>query len=183
MKKIKWLLLLPVLFSPMLLMMGCPKSPTAPNAALIENPWSGAITCCFSTGISVTGFYVQPYPGSSMSSAVIWLLVNSTGSYNYYLTVRDTAYNGSVIGTTSSGAVNLLNNSAYQPVTFAFGSDLGVTQGHTVTFVLNQTSGPGATSYCPQPSSSNNVNIILTNGTSPPLGNNQGIGVAVVVNS
>ncbi len=183
MKKIKRLLVLPVLFLPVFLMVGCPKSPTTPNAALIENPWSGAITCCFSPAISGNGFYVQPYPGSSMSSVVIWLLVNSTGSYNYNLTVKDTAYNGNVIGTAASGAVSLLNNSAYQPVTFGLGGDLGVTQGHTVTFVLNQTSGSGSTSYCPQPSSSNNVNIVLTNGTSPPLGNSQGIGVAVVINS
>ncbi len=180
MKKFKWLL--PVLFLPVLFMMGCPKPPTAPNSALIENPWSGAITFGFNNGISGNGFYVQPYPGSSMSSVVAWLLVNQTGSYNYNLTVTDTAYNGSVIGTASSGAVSLLNNSAYQPVTFTLGGDPGVTKGHTVAFVLSQGSGPGTTSYCPQASNSNNVNIVLTNGTSPPLGNAEGIGVAVVIN-
>lgn len=175
---------MPAIFLPVLFMMGCPsKPPTSPNSALIENPWNGAITFGFNNGISGNGFYVQPYPGSSMSSVVIWLLVNSTGSYNYNLTVKDTAYNGSTIGTASSGAVSLLNNSAYQPVTFTLSGDPGVTQGHIVTFVLNQTGGPGSTSYCPQASNSNSVNIVLTNGTSPPLGTSQGIGVAVVVNS
>jgi hypothetical protein len=180
MKKIKWLLLLPVFF-----MMGCPKSPTSPNAALVENPWNGTYLTGFNNVITSSGFYVTPYPGSTMSSVVIWLLVNQNGNYTYNLTVTDSAYTGSVIGTASSGAVPLLNNDIYQPVTFTFGGNPGVTKGHTVDFVVNATSSPSGstTSYCPQASGSDNINIELTNGTtSTTPGPNQGIGVGVVIN-
>ena len=190
MKKIKWLLLLLVIFLPMLFLMGCPKSPTTPNAAWVENPYVGGVpnplVPCLITN---TGFYVQPYPGSSMSSVVLWLQVGSvsgTQSYTYNLTVRDSSYTGSVIGTASSGAVSLPHDSNYYPVTFAFGSDLSVTKNDTITFVLSPTSVPSGsnTSFCPQASNSNNVNIVLTNGTNPPLGSGSlGTGVAVVINS
>lgn len=183
MKLIKWFLMAPALCAPAIFMMGCPaKPPTSPNSALIQNNWNGQTPTGYTNLITSSGFYIQPYPGSSMSSLVLWLLVNQTGSYNYNLTVTDSTYNGSVIGTASSGPVSLSSASLYQPVTFTLGGNPGVTKGHTIAFVVNATSGPGATSYCPQASNSNNVNIVLTVGTSPPLGTAQGTGVAVVIN-
>jgi hypothetical protein len=182
MKTIKRFLLIPALLMPVVLLMGCPaKPPTSPNAALIQNNWNGQTPTGYTNLITSSGFYVQPYPGSTMSSVVLWFLVNQTGSYNYNLTVTDSAYNGSVIGTASSGPVSLSSTALYQPVTFTLSGDPGVTKGHTVAFAVNATSGPGTTSYCPQASNANNVNIVLTIGTSPPLGTAQGTGVAVVI--
>ena len=176
MRRILWLI-------PVILLAGCPsKPPTSPNSALVYNPWNGLLSTGYTNAITSSGFYLKPYPGTSMSSAVLWLLVNSTGSYNYNLTARDSSYSGTVIGTASSGAVPLLNNSSYQAVTFTFGGNPGVTKNNTVAFTLSAASGPGVTSYCPQASGSNNLIIQLTNGTSSPLGNDEGTGVAVVIN-
>jgi len=176
-KGMKWSFLL--LF---LSFVGCSSPPptTATNAALVWNPWNNSLTAGEPISASGnTGFYVQPYPGSSLTSVVMWLLVNYSGSYTFSLAATDSTH-GTAIGTASSGSVSIVNDSSYHPVTFTYGSGDSISKGDNIAFVISVPSLPSGTAsadFCPQGNSAANVNLVLTVN-----GNPQSTGAAVVVN-
>jgi hypothetical protein len=159
---------------------GCgPKSPTSPGIGVIVlNTWNGnPETSNVINGSS--GFEITPYPGSSLSSVILWMIVNQTSNYNYGLTAVDSSKGNSAVGSATTGSVSIPNDSAYHPVTFTFGSDPGVNKGDTISFTLNIQSAPGGSTsgICTQASAQGNTNVYATSSLGSPLST----GVALVV--
>ena len=170
-----------IFLSLLLVFAGCSsKPPTSTTGALVWNPWNNSLTPGESISASGnTGFYVQPYPGSSLTSVVMWLLVNVSGNYTLNLAATDSTH-GTAIGNASSGSVSIVNDSSYHPVTFTYGSGDSITKGDNIAFAVSVQSVPSGTSaadFCPQANSAANVNLVMTVN-----GNPQSTGVAVVVN-
>jgi hypothetical protein len=175
-----WLCLLALV----VLTMGCPKNPTSPSStnALIWNPWNGEADPGYA--IPTSGFYITPYPGTSLSSVVVWMIVDKTGSYSYSMNAAVSQYGGNSIGTGTTGSVTIPDNSSYYPVTFTFSGNPGVTKNVTLTFTISAVSVPsgGSSSFCTQSGNAGNTYIYATQSTSPPLGGSTNTGAAVVVN-
>jgi hypothetical protein len=117
------------------------------------------------------GFYLQSYPGTSLSSVTLWMKAATAGTYTIAMTARQNTYNGTVIGTSTATFALPGNLSSNTPVTFSFPSP-AVPLGTLVTFAMSQVSPPGLTVYynvCVTATCSANNPIIQTNGTTPPL--------------
>lgn len=175
-KKMTWVLLFSTLA-----FLGCSsKPPTSAISALVWNPWNSSPNPGEPISASGnTGFYVQPYPGSSLSSVVLWLVVNTAGTYSFSLAATDST-KAAAIGTVSSGSVSIVNDSSYHPVTFTYSGNPAVTKGDQVSFAVSVQTVPSGTasgSFCTQASAAGNTNLVLTSG-----GTAQTTGVAVVIN-
>jgi hypothetical protein len=170
------LLILPLLW----VLSGCGNSPTASSgpAVIVLNTWNGSPESSNVVNGS-DGFEITPYPGSSLSKVILWMIANQTGNYNYGLTVTDYSKSNSSIGRSTTGSVSIPNDSAYHPVTFTFSGNPGVNKGDAISFTVNIQSSPGGSTsgFCTQASSSGNTTIYETSG----LGTLLGTGVAVVV--
>ncbi len=159
--------------------LGCPsKGPTSPDSPIVWNPYNPANSVSSEAVNGSNGFYVHPYPGTSLYSVVMWMIVSQAGSYTYGLSCVDSTTSGPV-GSASTGAVTLAANSLFYPVTFTFGGDPGVAKGDQVAFTVSVTNSPGGStsSFCTQASNAGNTDIVATLG-----GNPQSTGVALVVN-
>jgi hypothetical protein len=158
---------------------GCPaKPPSSPNEPIVYNPWDGNPDP--SEPINGTyGFDIQPYPGTSMSSVILWVRVSQNGSYSYSVSAKDNSSNAS-IGTASSGSVSLVTTGAYYaPVTFPFSGNLGVTKGDTIAFTVSLVSSPGGSTsaFCQGGTNAGNTTVTATSNGNPLAGT----GIAVVV--
>jgi hypothetical protein len=127
---------------------------------LVVNTYNGSAPPSDGISGSSTGFYIQPYPGSSLSSVILWI----TGpSASVTLSASDTTTNSpAAIGTVSTGYVQ---NGTYSPVTFTFNGNPGVTKGDKICFILSSSATANADGLCPQGSTAGNVNIIATTGS------------------
>ncbi len=165
MKKIGWFLLLPLV----VLLAGCPSKPPTSSGpvVIVLNAWDGSrINGNLSTSTGSYGFYIQPYPGTSLSSVILWMIVNQTGSYNYNMSATDTS-NGHPVGNAATGAVSIPNDSNYHPVTFTFGGNPGVNKGDQIYFTVGNQSVPsGSTSgFYEQSFTAGNTNVMATGGS------------------
>ena len=153
-------------------------APTAtPIPALLYNA-----PATISGGFFVTrGFYTPSYPGSSLSSVVLYIAEDTVGSYTYSLSAMLSAYNGTTIGTayspviTQDGSTTLLSD--YQPVTFNYSGNPSVANGSTVAFILNQLTGPGTSFY----DGNGAAPMTITTGTTPPLDTYHHTGMAILL--
>jgi hypothetical protein len=182
MKRTCWLmaLALAVFFA------GCgPKSPTSSGPVVIVlNAWDGSRTNSNEpTSTGSYGFYIQPYPGSSLSSVILWMTVNQTGSYNYNMSATDTS-NGHSVGNAATGAVSIPADSSYHPVTFTFGGNPGVNKGDQIYFTVGNQSVPSGSysGFYEQSYAAGNTNVVATGGNvNDPLGT--GVAIAVYGNN
>jgi hypothetical protein len=157
--------------------LGC-STPTPTSSTgvqvIVANPYSGLAIASEAISGSSSGFYLQPYPGTSLSSVVLWM-TGVTSSYNFGLSATDSS-NGHSIGSATTGTVSVTGG-AYTPVTFTFNGNPGVTKGDKVSFTVTCSSGPSGPGFCPQGSTSGGINIVPTTGGNP---NSYG-GVAIIV--
>ena len=118
------------------------------------------------------GFYIEEFPGTSLTQVDLWIGSSTAGNYVFELTVREDTYDGSLID--ERQAVISLNDdlSDKQLVTFNF-SSTSIEENSTVTFELSMLSGPGLCYYAThglyRGISEEDILVTQTTGTSPPL--------------
>lgn len=130
------------------------------------------------------GIYIQPYPGTSLSSITLYIAASAAGSYQYGLTVTDGQFGGTVIGTSSATVNQTGSISAAMPVSFDFPANPSVTQGDTVALALSQTSGTGSSFFDVTVTSINGASTTIvyeTQETTPPLDSPRKTGVPILV--
>ena len=96
------------------------------------------------------GLDITSYPGTSLSSIVLWISSGAGSStvYTFTLAATDSCYGGTAIGTATSGSVTLDGNDTDNlPVTFSFSGNPSVTKTHAVALDLAQATGPIGTTY------------------------------------
>jgi hypothetical protein len=151
-----------------------PSQPASTPVQLINYPSTGT----GGDGIS-RGFYVNPYPGSTLSKVVLYYVPNATGSYGVSLIAHQNTYDGPVIG----GAVQaptFADTITFIPVTFTFSGNPSAIKGSVVAFVQVQNSGPGSLFYDNVGTVSGGTTIVFeTNGTAPPLDTPRNPGPAI----
>jgi PKD repeat protein len=123
------------------------------------------------------GFYVDTYPGATLTQVDLWFSAQTKGEYQASLTVRALTYDGPLIGQDVQSFS--LSGSTSQPTLVSFTFPAAEVQpGSTVTFAMELLSGPDnrvfyslvTGSACP---------VIQTNGTTPPLDSIRRIGITV----
>jgi hypothetical protein len=130
------------------------------------------------------GFYVKNFPGTHLTRVRLYLMTRTPGSYTLSLTAHSAAFNGAVIGTATATAALTTSD---QPVDFVFTSP-PVAMGSTVAFKIGVT-GPSSTVFysvgpclsdwkCTYPG----VQVVETEGTSPPLDTDRRNSVALQLN-
>jgi hypothetical protein len=123
------------------------------------------------------GFYVSSYPGDSLYLVTLYISTRTSGNYSLKLTAREGAYNGRLVGTsTSSRALDGTKKAVY----FYFSGSPLVKQGTALTFALSITSGPSTSVYYAVETTSG-CPVIQTNYTNPPLDTWRRNGIAVSI--
>lgn len=153
---------------------GCSKSSTGaktpgPVSALIDCPTGG------SGGDNVTrGFYIDSFPGVSLSQLTLTFEVSTHGDYPVTLVAHAGTFNGAVIARDS---ITATVNADSAPATFDFGNKL-VTEGSVVAFVMAQRGGPGTLFYETNTSNAGCL-VVETESTVPPLDTLRNIGIVI----
>ena len=110
---------------------------------LINYPTAGTGGNGFSDGLDIV-----TYPGTTLSSIVLWISSNTAGAYTYTLTAHDSCFAGTLIGNSTSPSVTQDGNVNHNmPVTFTFAGSPAVTLGHTVAMDLVEASGPAGSNF------------------------------------
>jgi len=128
-------------------------------------------------------FYIEEYPGTTLDKVFIWMKSSTTGTYTIDLTARQDTYEGSLTGTVS---LSCLIGIDFEPFTFNF-SDTPVIKNSILTFRIERTAGADERIFyateCDELDSltPEEILIIQTNGSSPPLSTFRRDGVAVIV--
>jgi hypothetical protein len=143
------------------------------TAGSISGFWNPLADLGMTPGGDLTsrGFYVKSFPGTHLTKVRLYFMTRTPGPYTLTLTAHNGAYNGPVIGTANANAALTTSD---QPVDFVFASP-PVATGSTVAFQIG-VSGPSPTVFysvgpclsdwkCTYPG----VQVVETEGTSPPL--------------
>jgi hypothetical protein len=130
------------------------------------------------------GFYINAFPGTSISKVDLWIGANTAGDYTFELTARESTYDGTIIET-SQANISLTGNTANkQLTTFNFSSNT-VQMNSIVTFTISKVSGPGACYYSVHGEyggiPEEDILVIQTTGTTPPLDSHRSYGIAIRV--
>jgi hypothetical protein len=143
---------------------------------------SALITCTDSSGFSgdlyYRGFYVPSYPGTSLSTVVLYLHAIEAGTYIMTLTARAGTYNGTVIGSRTIEVP--LSSSFASPTYFSFSQRPRVTRNSRVTFALTLNEGPTDVVY-DETQTPSGCPVVQTNNTTPPLSTFRRNGIAVLI--
>lgn len=128
------------------------------------------------------GFYIESYPGTTLSSISLWFYTDFDDDYTIQIEAREDAYDGTLVGQTSGAA--FLGASPIS-ITFDFG-EVAVKKGDVLTFQMSWTGGsisPYYCIYCDEFNAMNSeeINIIETDGIDPPLDTYRNDGVAIQV--
>lgn len=171
----------------LLFVTGCGKKDSTPTAPVIPAPpplmsypaaWDGV------DRIS-RGFYIPSYPGASLSSATLWLSAAASGTYKVHLAVRAATYAGTLIDSTTTTVMLGPAMSDTVRTTFKF-SNAGIAPATPVTFALSLVSGPNPNVYFVVTGdyggrSGSAINLVETEGTTPPLDVQRNLGIAIVL--
>jgi hypothetical protein len=110
---------------------------------LINYPETGASGNLISDGLDIV-----TYPGTSLTSIVLWISAGTAGTCTYSLEADDSCFGGTLIGTATSGPVTQDGNSSHNlAVTFTYAGNPTVTKGDAVALSLSQASGAILTNY------------------------------------
>jgi hypothetical protein len=128
------------------------------------------------------GFYIESYPGTTLSSITLWFSTEVADEYTIQIEAREDTYDGTLVGQ-ASGSATL--GASPVSITFDFG-DVAVTKNDVLTFIMTWTVGPVRPYYmidCDEFNSmtAEEINVIETDGTSPPLDTWRRDGVAIQV--
>jgi hypothetical protein len=128
------------------------------------------------------GFYIESYPGTTLSSVTLWFWTSSADDYTIQIEAREDTYDGTLVGQALESAS--LGTSPIS-ITFDFG-DVTVTKNNALTFQMSWTGGsisPYYCFYCDEFDSmtAEEINVIETDGTDPPLDTFRNDGVAIQV--
>jgi len=127
------------------------------------------------------GFYIKDFPGTSLSEVDLWVSCNMPWDYTLELTARESSYNGTIIE--KSQATKYLYGDK-QLITFNFSSN-SVQKNSIVTFSISKVSGPGSCYYAVHGEyggiAEEDILVIQTNGTTPPLDSLRRYGIAIKV--
>ncbi|HTC21457.1 MAG TPA: hypothetical protein VK859_11455, partial [bacterium] len=95
----------------------------------------------------VDGLNITSFPGSSLSSVVLWISDNVAENASFQLQAYDKCFptdGGTLVGTATSAVETMSgNNNANLPVTFTFGGNPAITPGDGVGFELTKITGTG----------------------------------------
>src|SRR5262245_60994481 len=128
------------------------------------------------------GFYIPSFPGNSLDSARLVFSSFDAGDYTVTLTVRQTSYNGTLLG---SSTVSFSLAGAYpqdRATTFAFPS-VRITEGSRVCFIISLRASPaGALYYSVADLAGGCTSVVETESTTPPLSTFRRNGVNLIIN-
>ena len=128
------------------------------------------------------GFYIESYPGTTLSSVTLWFSTQAADDYTIQIEAREDTYDGTLVGQASGSAV--LGASPIS-ITFDFG-DVAVTKNDVLTFLMSWSGGSISPYYCINCDefdslTAEEINIIETDGIDPPLDTYRNDGVAIQV--
>ena len=154
-----------------------------PNISTIIPPVQAAvlIDCepTFQSGDLISrGFYIQSYPGTTLSRIDLWLKPNDPGTYTFSLVACGNAFDGTQIGLANT-TVTLNDTGNYTLTSFNF-LPSPVAPGSLITFKISKLNGPeSAITFivyteggCP---------VVETEDTTPPWSNFRRDGIAIKV--
>lgn len=179
MKKRTWILLL-LSFILIIVLTGC-TLPLKEPVLLINYPMDPGDT---GGDFLNRGFYIKAFPGTSLSQVDLWIGADIAGNYTFELTARESTYNGPIIEK-SQVTIYLTGNRLNKLLTtFNFSSE-PVQMNSIVTFVISKISGLGTCYFAthgeyggiPQ----EDILVIETGGTTPPLDTFKRYGIAIRV--
>ena len=114
-------------------------------------------------------FYISDYPGTSLDEVYLYPASSFPGEQTLELVVRDSSYDGTILGTAQT-TVDLHGDfSSKVEARFEF-APIAIQPGATVTFVLSRIAGAGASVIAARDDSSFCPAAIETADTTPPLG-------------
>lgn len=152
---------IPIPFPIYLPLVSCPRDTSTSGGDLIDR-----------------GFYVDDWPGYSISTVYLHFKPTVAGTYTYQLTARRSTYDGEVIGVAATSVV-YANNTDFVQVPFYFGDVLAY-HGERVTFKMEEISGSGDT-YFSLYSTNASCPVVETNGTEAPISSFRRNGIAVSI--
>ena len=123
-------------------------------------------------------FYIQSYPGNTLSRTDLWLMPNAPGTYTFSLIACVNAFDGTQIGSANT-TVTLNDTQNYTLVSFNFPPS-SVVPGSLITFKISKLSGPDAAITF-------NVNtvggcpVVETEDATPPLSTFRKDGIAIKI--
>ena len=130
------------------------------------------------------GFYIKDFPGTSLSQVDLWISANTAGDYTFELTARENTYDGSIIEKSQAVIHLTADINDNQLVTFNFSSN-PIQKNSIVTFSINKVSGPGSCYYATHGEyggiPEEDILVIQTHGTTPPLDSHRRYGIAIRV--
>jgi hypothetical protein len=160
-------------------------TPNNATVTIIDDDQSLLAGCPFLKGsggdLYYRGFYLPDYPGVNLTYVVLYFSAGTAGTYSFSLTAREGSYNGRLIGTSTTSVTLSDVDGDFRTGYFPFSQSPTVTQGSTVTFAINITSGPGTNVYYATDTSSGDCPIVQTNNTTPPLDTVRRNGIAVLI--
>jgi hypothetical protein len=93
------------------------------------------------------GYYTDSFPGRRLDSIQAYFAAETAGDYTFRLTIRQSTYDGAVLGTATAAPLTLIANpDAFVLGTFGF-PNTPVTRGSIVTLDFEVVSGAGGPSY------------------------------------
>lgn len=130
-------------------------------------------------------FYIKSYPGKSLNRVTLWFQAGEAGDYTLQLEARAGTFDGTLIGQSTVSATLPDATTPSAPVTFTFGFQ-PVTPDTVVTFKMVKVSGPGGNVWFSVKGdygelTSEEILVIETNGTDPPLSSWRRDGIAILV--
>ena len=130
------------------------------------------------------GFYIKAFPGTSLSKVDLWIGANEAGDYTFELTAREGTYNGPIIEESQANIYLTENSEDMLVTTFNF-SSRPVQMNSIVTFVINKISGSGTCYFATEGEYGDipqeDILLIETDGTAPPLDTFKRYGIAIRV--
>ncbi|MEQ1831907.1 MAG: hypothetical protein ABL977_02545 [Candidatus Eisenbacteria bacterium] len=158
-----------------------PTAPATPTPVLLMSYPSTAVG---GDGIG-RGFYIPSYPGTSLSTASIWMSAGTAGSHTVRLIARNATFDGTVIDSASSTVTLPANTSDSTKVTFNF-TNKAVTKTTPVTFTITYISGPSTGLFYGVTGdygalTGAGINLVQTNSTTAPLDTFRRNGIAFVL--
>lgn len=114
------------------------------------------------------GFYVPHFPGITLDSARLKMSSSEAGTYTVRLTVRESAYNGAILGTSTRSIAFSGDREQNLPVTFSF-RGISIAKGSRVCFALTKQIGTGELYYGVADWTNGCPEVVQTSGTAAPL--------------
>ena len=115
------------------------------------------------------GFYIPNYPDNSLSRVDLFFSADDPGDYTFSLDLHTNTYDGVLLGTDTAAVTLSGNIFDRQLTTFVF-PGVTVAAGTTVTFAIQQVSGPTSTVFYAVPTPDNpSCPVLETEDTIPPL--------------